>query len=84
VRRGLVPARAAHRAILYAWLVILAALAVATIFAGRLGATPLFILLIGNAIWALAALERKDKRSQRAAVAAGEQHASAETVGPGT
>ena len=51
-----------HRAVLNAWFVVAAALAVGSIIAGRLVAAPLLILLIGNAIWGLDTQERETRR----------------------
>ena len=52
-----------QRAVLDGFFVAAAALAVATILSGHLTATPLFILLVGNAILALDTQERATRRS---------------------
>ena len=52
-----------HRALLDGYFIAAAGLAVATILSGHLTATPLLILLVGNAILALDAQERATRYS---------------------
>jgi uncharacterized membrane protein YecN with MAPEG domain len=56
-----------HRGLLDGYFIAAAALSVATILSGHLTATPVFILLVGNAILALDAQERASRRSHAAA-----------------
>ena len=56
-----------HRALLDGYMIGAASIALATILFGHRTATPVFILLVGNAILALDAQARETRRSCRAA-----------------